>query len=125
MNRWWGGSKESEQQSSERDARAARRTISKLPRSPSTDSEDDYRDCDTSLIFGNVDGNDDLPSEDEAMDAAAAAAAAELTRQQNLPVEDADFNNDPESWKKELKLKFEKHDVKNYIDIWNIPPSLL
>ena len=24
-----------------------------------------------------------------------------------------------------LQKNFEKHDVKNYVDIWNIPPSLL
>ena len=57
MNRWWGSSKDSDRQASERSARAAKRTISKLPLILSSDS-DEYEDCDTSgLELGlNIDG---------------------------------------------------------------------
>ena len=116
MNRWWGSSKDSDQQAADRASRAARRTINSLPLPSSSDDEEgEYRDCDTSLLFGNVDGADDVDSEDE-MTNAAAAAAAELARQRELPVDQADFENDSESWKKELKLKFQSHDVEYWFN---------
>ena len=101
MNRWWGNSADAERQAGERSSRAARRTISSLPVVQS-DSEEDYLDCDTSGIFGDLDGNDDTAIDDM-------AAAAELARQRALPVDEANYDNDPESWKKELKLKFDAH----------------
>ena len=111
MHRWWGNSAESDKQAGERNSRAARRSIRDLHLNLSSDDEEDvYADCDTSGIFGGLDGNDDIVDEVD-MDAQAAAAAAELARQRALPVEDSDFDNDPEAWKKELKLKFEPHDV--------------
>ena len=100
MNRWWGSSNDSDKQAAERNARAARRTIAALP-TVNSDSDDEYGDCETSLLFG-VDGADDASLDNAEM----AEAAAELARQRALPFEDADFDNDPDFWKKELKLKF-------------------
>ena len=105
MNRWWGGATDSDKQANERNSRAARRIISQQQKEQSlilSSDEDDYADCDTSGIFGGLDGADELPED---------MAAAELARQRALPVDESDFENDPESWKKELKLKFEPHDI--------------
>ena len=106
---------DSSKQASDRDSRAARRTIRKLPSIPSDDSSEEYNDCETSGLFG-LDGADDRASLDGDMVDAAAAAAAELTRQRGLPVEDADFENDAEAWKKELKVKFDPHDVEYWFN---------
>ena len=61
MNRWWGGKDDSDRQADERNQRSARRTISQLP-VPVLSSDDDaeFADCDTSGLFGGVDGADDL-----------------------------------------------------------------
>ena len=121
MNRWWGSSADSDKQSSERDSRAARRTIRNLPlQLPVVSSEDEYEDCDTSLLF-STDGQVDLETSSNASTSAAAnmvdaAAAAELVRQKALPVEDADYQDDAESWKKELKLKFDLSDIKYWFN---------
>ena len=115
MNRWWGSSADSDKQSSERDSRAARRTLRTFPQIPSDSSEDEFNDCDTSLLFSG-DGQNDLVESDDDMDQQAAAAAAKLARQKALPVDQADFENDPDSWKKELKLKFDKSDVKYWFN---------
>ena len=53
MNRWWGDKDESLRQASERDSRAARRYIKQIPIIQS-DSEENFEDCESSLI--NVDG---------------------------------------------------------------------
>ena len=55
MNRWWGSKADSDQQTSERNQRAARRTIAALP-AVLSDTEDDYHDCNLSNSFLNVDG---------------------------------------------------------------------
>ena len=121
MNRWWGTSADSDRQIGERSARAARRTISKLPVVVSSEDDDDnFQDCDTSgLGLGldnlnlNIDGEpgdiDETSSSSSTM--SQAELAAELQRQKNLPVEDADYVNDDDAWKKELKIKFDRHDV--------------
>ena len=58
MHRWWGSREDSDRQSSERDRRAARRTIDRLPKLPSDDDED-FHECDLSSSFlHQVDGND-------------------------------------------------------------------
>ena len=109
MNRWPGSRSDSDRQASERSSRAARRTLSRLdiPETGSDSGEDNFDDCETSFHH-NLDGEGgDL---DDSMDAAQ-RAAAELARQRSLPVEDADFENDPDSWKKEVKAKFDQHDV--------------
>ena len=98
MNRWWGSKADSDNQAAERNSRAARRVIQTLPQLPDSSDEDaEYNDCDTSLLFSNVDGADDNLSDD--------MNAAELARQRALPVEDSNFEDDPESWKKEVKVK--------------------
>ena len=111
MHRWWGSSADSDKQAAERNSRAARRTISGFPHIPSDSSEDEYNDCDISLLFSTDGANDELEVGDT-MD----AAARELARQKALPVDVADFENDPDSWKKELKLKFDKSDVKYWFN---------
>ena len=115
MHRWFGSSSDSDRQASERDSRAARRTIRELRLS--SDSEDDYGDAETSLhvslqnITLNLDGQgDENESGSEAgsdTTMADAEAAAELARQRALPVAESDFENDPDSWKKEVKIKFD------------------
>ena len=65
MNRWWGTKADSETQSSQRDSRAARRTIAALP-VVSSDDEEGYEDCNLSHSFLiNLDGNADSSSEEE------------------------------------------------------------
>ena len=122
MNRWFGSKDDSDQQASSRNARAARRTISRQPVPVAeSESEDEFGDCNTSNFFLNVDGGDDLDNDTSSttssMVDAAAAAAAELTRQRGLPVEDADFENDVDAWKKDLKLKFDAHDVEYWFNM--------
>ena len=123
MHRWWGSSADSEKQNSERDQRAARRVIKSLDLNPNPLSDDEFVECNTSInnksIF-NVDGADDAESENSlylseddeipVMDAAAIAA------QKALPFEDASYPDDDEAWKKELKLKFDKSDVKYWFN---------
>ena len=63
MHRWWGSSQDSDRQASERDRRAARRTIAQLPTIASSGSEDEYADCNLSTSFIlNVDGGNDSDS---------------------------------------------------------------
>ena len=94
MFRWTGDQNKSEEQIQSRNQRAARRYIQSIPSSPS-DSEDHFSDCDTSFSRAlNLDGDDD-----SSMDAAALAA------EKAKPFEDANFPDDPEAWKKEIKIK--------------------
>ena len=106
MNRWLGTPEDSSKQASERSQRAARRTIAALPSIASDSDEADFQDCDTSFQLPNVDGNDDLDNMD----------AAELARQRALPFAESDYANDPDFWKKELKMKFDKNDVKYWFN---------
>ena len=124
MNRWWGSKSESDQQASARSQRAARRSINKLDLHLSDDEE--YKECDTSFnntsifsVDGANDNFEDSLSDDPSAEPSTmsqAEIAAELARQRALPVEDADFENDPESWKKELKLKFDPSDIKYWFN---------
>ena len=113
MNRWFGSAADSQQQASERDRRAARRTIAGLSHLVLSDSEDDFNDCNTTLGH-QVDGQDDesVVEESEAM----TSAAAELARQKALPVDEANYANDEDAWKKEIKLKFDQGDVKYWFN---------
>ena len=122
MNRWWGNKDDSAKQASDRDSRAARRTIRDLPLQVVVSSEDEYEDCDTSLRFATDGTNDDLdvPVQPSTSGATMDAAARELARQKALPVEDADFEDDPDSWKKELKLKFDLNDIKYWFNATQI-----
>ena len=110
MNRWPGSADDSARQASDRDSRAARRYLAQIPQVTS-DSDDDFRDCETSLLFSG-DGADDLEESLNSSD----MNATELARQKALPVEDADFENDSESWKKEIKVKFDQNDVKFFFN---------
>ena len=105
MFRWSGSSQDSDQQAADRNSRAARRTIAQQQSIISSGSEDEapFADANDHSIHLNLDGEPGEPDE--------ADMAAELARQRGLPVEDADFENDAESWKKEIKLKFNIQDV--------------
>ena len=99
MNRWWGSAEDAEQQAGDRNSRAARRTLARqtVVSSGSEDEAQFYNANDQSLSFPNLDGENDEAIEAEDM----AAAAAELARQRALPVDQANFENDSDSWKKE------------------------
>ena len=119
MNRWWGSSNDSDRQAAERSQRQARRTIKQLPSPGGSDSDGEYEDCDTSLLFAAVDGADDADLDQSTSSSASTMptpAEMELTRQQNLPVEDADFDNDSEAWKKEIKVKYDANDVEYFFN---------
>ena len=111
MNRWWGGKNDSDRQSSERDARAARRTIAglQLPLL-SSDDDADYNDCETSLHLPNVDGTDDT-------DLGEGGPGSSTSNQpSSRPLTMAAFDkqnteNDAEAWKKEVKIKYMPNDV--------------
>ena len=102
MNRWFGSAEKSEQQASERNQRAARRIIQEQV---IINSDDEYNDCETSFNTSlNLDGAPgDVPE--------ISVMAAELARQKALPVQDANFADDEDAWKKEIKLKFERNDM--------------
>ena len=81
-----------------------------------SDSDDEFGDANQSLSNLNLDGE---PGDDPDMADAEQrrlAAEAELTRQRGLAVEDADFQNDPDSWKKEIRVKFDQNDVKYFFN---------
>ena len=105
MNRWYGSNADSEKQSSERDRRAARRYIAS---NIASSEDEEFKECDTSLTF-----NPQLNLDGDTSAAMTAAEAAALAAQRALPVEDADFPDDSEAWKKEIKIKFDQCDV-NY-----------
>ena len=108
MNRWLGSTSDSASQASQRDQRAARRIIQSLP-SPASASDEEFEECDTSFSAHlNLDGD---PSSDVMTE-----AAAELARQRALPVEDSNFEDDADAWKKELKLQFQQHDVEYWFN---------
>ena len=106
MNRWWGSKDDSDRQAGERASRAARRVIADQVQVKS-DSEDDFQDCDTSGLLLNVDGNDDD------LDDTPVVPEQPADTMPATPFDMEDKENDAEAWKKELKLKFNRHDV-NY-----------
>ena len=116
MHRWFGSAADSSKQASDRDQRAARRTINSLDLQLSED-EEEYQDCDVSInntsIF-NLDGqvDEDLDEDPDIM----ALTAAQLAAEKLKPFEDANFPDDDEAWKKELRVKFEKHDVEYWFN---------
>ena len=121
MNRWFGNSDDSLRQAADRENRAAarnsgaaRRVIAQQPSLVLSESEeDDFGDCNTTLgnLSLKLDGNEDLSDTDSTANSTM-ADAAELARQMALPVDTSDYDNDPESWKKEVKHKFDEKDVK-------------
>ena len=106
MSRWFGSVQDSDRQASERNQRAARRAIASFP-VISSGSEDEFGDCETSIHL-QVDGADDDIEEN--------MAAAELARQKALPVDESNYENDPEAWKKEIKVKFDINDVEYWFN---------
>ena len=115
MNRWWGSKSDSQQQASQRDQRAARRTISQLNLNPLSDEdEDNFEDCNTSInntsIFANLDGQADSDSEEDSQvpEAIMPLTPAELAAQKALPFEDSDYPDHEDAWQKEIKIKFDK-----------------
>ena len=114
MNRWWGSAADSAKQAGERASRAARRTIASQQQqlgSVNSDSDDNalYKDANTSGLL-NVDGNDDQLSDDGAANSSGSSNSNNMPA---TPFDQEDKENDAESWKKELKVKFDRHDV-NY-----------
>ena len=117
MFRWLGDKSESDKQSSERNQRAARRTLSQLNLNPLSD--DEFQDCDTSFNNSNlftVDGANDENLSGEESEDEMPLSAAELAAEKAKPVDTANFPDDPEAWKKELKLKFDANDVKYWFN---------
>ena len=113
MNRWWGSAEDSDKQAGDRNSRAARRTIRRQTVVSSSDDEEHFFNANESISIPNLDGADD-ETVDEASTSAIMAPTpeeAELARQRALPVDQADFDNDADSWKKEIKLKFNINDV--------------
>ena len=107
MNRWWGNSDDSDKQSADRSSRFARRRLRAQAAAANTIASDEepFLDAEASFNAGlNLDGDDDTME------------AAELARQRKLPVSEANFDDDSEAWKKEIKLKFEPHDVPYWIN---------
>ena len=90
MNRWLGSKGTSDKQASERNSRAARRTIAGLPVPLVLSDDDEFQDCDTSLLF-STDGAGDKDSDSLSTSSDGAMADAELARQRALPVSEADF----------------------------------
>lgn len=113
MHRWWGSSADSEEQAADRASRAARRTIRSLPSDP--EDEEEFADCDTSLANASIFQGDGADSDDGST--ASDDMAAELARQKALPVEEADFENDEDAWKKEIKDTFEANDVEYWFNV--------
>ena len=108
---WFGTPASSASQAADRNQRAARRAISQLQQVTS-DSDDDFRDANTSFSAKlNLDGDaEDL--DQSIMTAEAAALAAEMAK----PLDKRNYADDPEAWKKDIKIKFEIHDVKYWFN---------
>ena len=116
MNRWWGSQSDSIAQSADRDSRAARRTIARQQTINSDSDENDFADCNTSFNRSlNLDGEPG-ESADLTMNANEQAARAALAAEKAKPVEDADYADDEDAWKKEVKLKFDQSDVKYWFN---------
>ena len=113
MNRWPFSSEASKQQASERDQRAARKTLREqqlLQKVLSdSDDEDNFKDAEYSFSAGlNLDGE----PEDEIAEMDAAALAAERQK----PFDGRNLPDDDEAWKKEIKIKFDINDVKYWFN---------
>ena len=133
MNRWWGDSSASAKQASERDQRAARRVIARLPTvaqsgDPLSDDNEVFDDCNQSFSALNLDGNGDLETASTSSSSgagapggAAAPGGVPAVVEPDLPIMAATFDtedkeNDSEAWKKEVKIKFQPHDVEYWFN---------
>ena len=107
MNRWLGNSADSSRQASERNQRAARKVIQKQQEQYKSDSDPEFEDANTSFSAGlNLDGNDDTAIMD----------AATLAAEKRKPVDVANFPDDEDAWKKEIKIKFNKADIRYWFN---------
>ena len=113
MNRWFGTPADSARQSSDRDQRAARRTIARLPEQAQLPAilsdEDEFLDTETSFHL-NLDGepgDTSTSSQGSTPEAATMPAVA-------FDVEDKE--NDADSWKKEVKIKFDMQEVEYWFN---------
>ena len=120
MNWWPGSAAQSSSQAADRNQRAARRQTRNLDLHLS--DEEDFQDCDTSLnnksIF-SLDGaadNDSATDSDESPEDTMALTAAQLAAEKAKPVQTANYPDDEDAWKKELKLKFDKSDVQYWFN---------
>ena len=113
MFRWSGNQHESDKQAGERAARAARRTISSLPLTVASEFEEEFGDCNTT-IGGQLDGEGDESSvvSEAGSDSGAAAIMPDET-----PFDMEDKANHADAWQKELKIKFDPHDVEYYFNV--------
>ena len=113
MHRWFGSSSDSDKQASERDARAARRIIASQPELHlSEDEPDDFEDCNTSVANVSIFQGDG--ADDEDLDSASIPDYEPQTPPAIMPPVPFDMENkenDEDSWKKEVKIPFEPHDV--------------
>ena len=92
MVHWWGSSSDSQKQTSERNQRAARRTIAKLPVVQDSNSDDEYRDCDLSNSFLNLDGLDDNDDSAESTNSSTTSAnMAAVIFQDEAGTDDDDY----------------------------------
>ena len=131
MNRWWGTSEDSAKQSASRAQRAARRTLNSLHLHLS--DEENFEDANSTLNTSslanlNLDGGGDETSEtNSTVDtvepdlepehlAAMVLTADELAAEKLKTVQDANYPDDSEAWKKELKVKFDRHDVTYWLN---------
>ena len=117
MNRWWGSSDDSQRQASERAGRAARRTIRNLDLNILSD-EENFEDAETSFNFANL--NLDGQGEDDLETSSTSTPAVEPTQPAaNMPATPFDMeskDDDSEAWKKDIKIKFDRHDVKYFFN---------
>ena len=117
MNRWFGTPADSATQASQRQQRAARRTIASLNLNPLSD-EEDFQDANDSvsglnISHLNLDGQVD---EDVVESASADMNAAQLAAEKLKPFQDANFPDDDDAWKKEVKIKYNPNDVKYWFN---------
>ena len=115
MNRWWGNQADSSRQASERDQRAARRTIASLNINPTSD-EEEFADCETSINLSNLnlDGNGDIDSTNNSVVEEGETSSA--TMPDEVPFDMENKDDDAEAWKKDIKVKFDRHDVQYSIN---------
>ena len=126
MHRWFGSKEDSAEQASNRDRRAAQRTINSLTLQLSSEDEnEEYEDCNLSIhhtsIFSLDGANDDdledsVNSEESSSAGIMALTAAQLAVEKAKAFEDASYPDDDEAWKKDLKIKFDKSDVEYWFN---------
>ena len=116
MNRWPFSSQASEEQASQRNQRAARRTIRSQQQVQSDSDEENFRDAENSFNASlNLDGEPNEPEEPDMADEAARRAALVATEMAK-PFDKRNLPDDAEAWKKEIKIQFDITDVKYWFN---------